>query len=307
MAKKNEITLTVDKTPVTVSNPGKLLFPESGITKREYVTFYRDVSKWALPHFHGRPISLERFPSGVGGERFFQKEIPDYFPDYFTRVEIEGDDGEMKPYGVLDKRASFVYVANMVGVIHTLMTCVDHLNRPDKIVWDMDPMEVGFEQVRAAARLFKYLLEELGLHPYVMTSGSRGLHVVVAIEPEHDTSDVFAFSKESSELIAQKLPQLFTTIFTKSKRGKRVFIDYFRNGSGQTAVGPYVVRAIEGGPISMPIHWEELDDEAVGPQTFTLRNAIDRLKQQGDAWADLYDNRDRLGDAMDRLKSMRSS
>ena len=301
MARK-EIQLTVNKTKVTVSNPEKVLFPESGITKKEYVAFYRDVAKWALPHYEGRPISLERFPNGVGGERFFQKEIPDYFPDYFRRVDVEGDDGEVKPYGVIDNKQSFVYVANMVAVIHTWTSCADHLRRPDRIIWDMDPMDVGFDKVRAGARLFKYLLEELGMRPWVMTSGSRGLHVVVSIEPEHDTEEVFAFSKETSDLMARKLPQLFTTIFTKSKRGKRVYVDYLRNRFAQTAVGPYVVRAIEGGPISMPIQWEELDDESVGPQSFTLRNAIDKLKSEGDAWKGMYRKRDRLEEAMERLK-----
>ena len=296
--------LTVNKTRVTISNPEKVLFPESEITKREYVEFYRDAAKWALPHFRGRPISLERFPNGVGKERFFQKEIPDYFPDYFTRVDVEGDDGEVKPYGVIDNPQSFVYVANMVAVIHSWMSCADHLRKPDRIVWDMDPSHVGFEEVRAGARLFKYLLEELGMRPFVMTTGSRGLHVVASIEPEFDTAEVFAFAKETSELMAKKLPQFFTTVFTKSKRGKRVFIDYFRNGFAQTAVGPYVVRAIEGGPISMPIRWEELDDESIGPQSFTLRNAIDKLKQEGDAWKKMYDRRDRLGEAMERLKEI---
>lgn len=288
---------------VAVSNPEKVLFPESDITKKEYVGFYRDVARWALPHFRGRPISLERFPGGIEGERFFQKEIPDFFPDYFTRVDVESE-GETKPYGVIDNPESLVYVANMVAVIHTWMSCADHLDRPDRIVWDMDPMHVGFDQVRAAARLFKYLLEELGMHPYLMTSGSRGLHVVASIEPEHDTADVFTFSRETSELISRKLPQLFTTIFTRSKRGKRVYIDYLRNRSSQTAVAPYVVRSIEGGPISMPIAWDELDDESVGPQTFTLRNSIQRLKKQGDAWEGMYGTRDRLTDARDRLAKL---
>ncbi len=289
-----------------LSNPDKELFPKSGITKREYVEYYRNVSKWAMPHFKGRLISLERFPSGVDGQRFFQKEIPDYFPDYFTRVDVEGDDGEVKPYGVIDSPQSLVYVANMVAVIHTWTSCADHLRQPDRIIWDMDPMQVGFDKVRAAARLLKYLLEEIGMNPFVMTTGSRGLHVVVSIEPELDTTDVFAFAKETSEVMARKLPQLFTTEFTKSKRGKRVFIDYFRNGFAQTAVAPYVVRAIEGGPISMPITWEELDDDDLGPQSFTLRNAIDKLKSDGDAWKNMYDKRDRVGDAIENLARVTS-
>src|SRR5690606_8307838 len=116
---------------------------------------------------------------------------------------------------------------------------------------------------------------------------------------ELDTADVFAFAKDSAELMARKLPQLFTTIFTKSRRGKRVFIDYFRNGYSQTAVAPYVVRALESGPISMPIRWEELDDASIHPQSFTLRNAIDKLKKDGDAWDEMYDKRQDLRPAVE--------
>lgn len=302
MARK-ETELTVRGHRVRVSNPEKVLFPKSEITKLEYVSFYRDVARWAIPHLEGRPISLERFPSGVDGERFFQKEIPNYFPEYFRRVDVESED-EVKPYGVIDNVESLVYVANMVAVIHTWTSCADHLRRPDRIIWDMDPMNVSFEKVRAAARLFRYLLEEIGMRPYLMTSGSRGLHVVVSIEPERDTERVFAFSKDTSELIARKLPELFTTIFTKSKRGRRVYVDYLRNRYAQTAVAPYVVRAIEGAPISMPIRWEELDDQSLTPQSFTIRNAIDRLKSEGDAWKKMYQKRDRLDVAMERLEEV---
>jgi len=222
-------------------------------------------------------------------------------PDYVRRVTVVHEGDEPKPYGVVDNAASLVYTANLVCVIHTWTSCADHLRRPDRIVWDMDPMGVGFEHVRAASRLFKYVLEELGLAPHLMTSGSRGLHVVVAVEPAYDTDFVFTFAREASELAASKVPQLFTTIFTKSKRGKRVFVDYLRNGFAQTAVAPYVVRILEGGPVSFPIRWEELDDDSFHPRRYTLRNALDRLEKEGDVWGDLDEGRVRLEEARERL------
>lgn len=282
-----------------------MLFPESGITKAEYVAFYRDVASWALPHLRGRPISLERFPDGVGGERFYQKEIPAFFPDYFRRVAIEHEGDEPKPYGVIDNAASLVYTANLATVIHTWTSCADHLRRPDRIIWDMDPMNVGFDRVRAAARLFKYILDELGLKAYLMTTGSRGLHVVAAIEREYDTDVVFEFSRDAAELAASKLPQLFTTVFTKSRRGKRVFVDYLRNRFAQTAVAPYVVRPIEGGPVSFPIRWDELEDDDFDARHYTLRNALEKLGRDGDAWEEMHAHRDRLSPASEKLSEFR--
>src|SRR5690606_30272603 len=132
--------------------------------------------------------------------------------------------------------------------------------KPDRMVWDLDPMGLGFDRVKTAAKLLRYLLGELGLECYPMVTGSRGIHVVVFMVPEYEVEEAFDFTRGVAQLIARKLPQLFTVEYTKSRRGKKIYIDCHRNVYAQTAVAPYAVRAIEGGPVAFPVRWEDVDD-----------------------------------------------
>ena len=270
---------------VRISNPDKILFPESGITKREYVDYYRRIAPFMLSHIQRRPLSMQRFPDGIGSELFFQKELPDYFPDYFERVDVKPEETETKLYGTVDNEASIVYLANLVTIPHIWMSCVEHLRRPDRLVWDLDPSGMGFDKVKVAAKLLRYLLGELGLESYPMVTGSRGIHLVVFIEPEFDVGDTFEFTKGVAQLITRKLPQLFTVTYAKSRRGRKIYIDYHRNASEQTAVSPYAVRAIEGAPIAVPVSWNDVDDEELDAQSFTIREAPSKFEADGEPWS----------------------
>lgn len=286
MSARDRERLTVGAHSVRISNPDKRLFPESGITKREYVEYYRRAAAYMLPHVRGRPISMERFPDGVEGERFFQKDAPDYFPAFVERVEVPSEDGSVKRYALIENEASVVYLANLVTIPHIWMSRAAHLRRPDRLVWDLDPMSVGFDKVKVGAKLLRYLLGELEITSYPMVTGSRGLHVVVFIRPRYDVEITFQFTKDVAQVIARKLPQVFTVSYTKSQRGKKIYLDYHRNVYAQTAVAPYAVRAVEHGPVAFPVRWDEVDGEALDARSFTLRHAAERL-DEGDSWGEV--------------------
>ena len=288
---------------VNVSNPEKVLFPKDGYTKTDLVVYYDRIAPYMLPHLEDRPISMQRFPDGIDEESFFQKEIPEYFPDYFERLNVGLEKGVDKQYGMINNKEGLLYLANMASIhIHTWMSRKGSLKKPDKIVWDLDPMDDDFEKVRTGARLLRYLLNELHLEIFIKLTGSRGVHLVIPIEQEYSTKEVFDFSKSVSSFIAGKLPQFFTVEFTRSKRGKKLFVDFHRNRYAQTAIAPYSVRALDGAPVAMPITWEELDDENIHPQSFNIKNAFDRLDEKGDAWKDFFKRPQSITPAMEQLK-----
>ena len=296
--------LTLDGHSIQISNPDKILFPESEITKGEYVAYYERVSPFMLEHIRNRPLSMERFPDGIGGQRFYQKEVPGYFPDFVERVDVKAEEDQPKFYATAVNRASIVYLANLVTIPHIWMSLKGDLRKPDRMVWDLDPEGLTFEKVKVAAKLLRYLLGELGVTPYPMLTGSRGLHIIAFVRPVHDVDVVFDFTKKVAQLITRKLPQLFTVRYTKSKRGKKIYIDYHRNVYAQTGVAPYAVRALEKAPIAMPIRWDDLEDEALRPTSFTIRNVFDRLDDVGDAWIgdlEVLDRLDAPGERLDEL------
>lgn len=276
--------MIVDGHAVAISNPDKILFPQSGITKGEFVAYYERISPYMIQHIRDRPLSLERFPDGIDGETFYQKEVPDYFPDYVGRVDVNSDEDKPKFYAAAVNRATIVYLANLVTIPHIWMSRSADLRKPDRMAWDLDPMGLSFEKVKVAAKLLRYLLGEIGVSSYPMVTGSRGLHVMAFVRPVHEVEDVFEFTKKVAQLIARKLPQLFTVTYTKSRRGKKIYVDYHRNVYAQTAVAPYAVRAIEGAPVAMPIRWDDLEDEALKATSYTIRNAVGRVASNGDPW-----------------------
>lgn len=286
---------------VQISNPDKILYPESKISKREFVAYYERIAPLMLEHIRDRPLSMERFPEGIGGEMFYQKEVPAYFPDFVQRVDVEPDESSTKLYATAVNEASIVYLANLVTIPHIWMSCTSDLRRPDRMVWDLDPMGLSFEKVKVAAKLLRYLLGELGVEAYPMLTGSRGLHVVAFVRPEFEVEVVFEFTKQVAQLITRKLPQVFTVTYTKSRRGKKIYIDYHRNVYAQTAVAPYAVRAIEGGPVALPITWEDVADDSLDAQSFSIRNIADRLQSHGPGWSrvnrvgDLRSAREKVG------------
>lgn len=278
---------------VELSRTGKLLFPESGITKGAVIDYYRRAARYVLRHAKDRPLSFRRCPDGIG-DCFFQKDKPGHYPDSIRAVEVETRAGTVS-HVLADAKDDLVYLANQACIeFHAPPARVGDLNRPDLVVFDLDPPPDGdFATVKRAARTVRDRLADLDLACLLKTTGSKGLHVVVPIRPEHDFDAVRAWARAQAGLLAEAHPEWLTTEVRKARRAGRLFLDVARNAYGQTAVLPYSLRAIEGAPVATPIDWEELDG-LDSPRRYTLENIFRRLGQREDPWAGFGRRRQKL-------------
>jgi bifunctional non-homologous end joining protein LigD len=273
---------------VQVSSVAKPFFPDAGLTKGDLVGYYRDVAEVMLPHLRGRPLNLQRFPDGVGGHGFWQQGASDHFPGWVRTVTVErrGRGGSVD-HVVCDHPATVVYLANLATVtFHAWTSTVEHLARPDLVVIDLDPDPgQGLEVVRAAARAVRAACDEVGLVPFVQTSGSKGYHVVMPLRPGPDVEVVRDLAAELALLVAARDPDRLTVEWRKEKRHGRLLLDTARNGYAQTIVAPYSVRPRPEAPVATPIDWSELG--RVQPRSYTVANLRRRLARKPDPWADL--------------------
>ena len=277
---------------VELSNLDNVLFPDDGITKGDLIDYYRHIAETMLPHLAGHPLSLQRFPGGIQAEGFYQKEIPEYFPDWIRRVSIEVKEEQTRQAQVVcDTLETLVYLANQACLtLHPWLSRADQLNYPDKLIFDLDPPGDEFEVVRFAAGRLREMLQEVGLVPFVMSTGSKGLHVVAPLDRSADFDKVRAFVRQLANELASREPERLTTETRKDQRHGRVFLDYLRNAYAQTGVAPYTVRAKVGAPVATPLEWDELANPSLHSQSYTLRNIFHRLGQKADPWQDMMDH-----------------
>ncbi len=282
-----DATQDVDGRAVPFSHPDKVLFPDDGLTKADLADYYRRVAPVMLPHLAERPLTLHRFPDGIGADGFYQQNRSDHFPDWLPgrRLDHGGDTGEV--HHILCQRpADLVYLAGQGTLtLHAWLSHADRPQRPDQLVFDLDPPGGDFEPVRQAARQVRDALRQAGLTPFLKTTGSRGLHVVAPLKPVADFDRVRRACRRLSDHLAARHPDQLTTEQRKNKRRGRLYLDIQRNAFGQTAVAPYAVRARPGAPVATPLDWHELDDPALGPRRYTLGNLFRRLGQKDDPWA----------------------
>ncbi|HZD72179.1 MAG TPA: non-homologous end-joining DNA ligase [Actinomycetes bacterium] len=292
-------------TTVEISNPDKVLFPDDGITKGDLARYYERVAERMLPHVHGRPVHMQRFPDGINGEEIQQKQVPEHFPDFVHRVQVERKGGGSLTHAVIDNRETLVYLAGQACVTpHTWLARQDRLDNPDQLVFDLDPAGDGMDPLRAAARALRALLDDLGLPAYLKTTGSRGLHVVVPLDRGAGFDQARSFAREVAGLLAARDPGRLTTEQRRDKRRGRLYLDTARNAYAQTAVAPYAVRALPGAPIAWPVGWRELG--RVQPRSFTLANAQRRLARRSDPWAGMRDDARSLREPSRRLRRLRA-
>lgn len=261
-----------------------MVFPRDGITKGEVVAYYAAIAKWMVPHVRDRRLTMQRFPSDIDGESVFHKNAPDYFPEWVRRVTVPKKGGTVD-HVVCDDAATLVYIANQNCITpHIGMARVDKLDHPDQVVFDLDPAEDDFEVVRDVAWTVREVLERVGLTPFLRTTGSRGVHVVVPLDREWNFRRVRSLAQCLAAEVVRLRPADVTTELLKAKRGGRLFLDTNRNGTAQTAVPAFAVRARDGAPVAMPITWEELRDRSVNARTWTIRNAVERVRSWTDPW-----------------------
>jgi bifunctional non-homologous end joining protein LigD len=295
--------ITVGGITVRLSNAGKVLYPDDGITKEDLARYYADAADRMLPWLRDRPITMMRYPDGLDGQRIVQKNVPAYFPDWIRRVEV-GKEGGVVKQAVCDKPATLVYLANQACIeIHGLTSRAGRLGQPDQLVLDFDPPDSQhFGQVRQAALWARELLDgELGLTSYVRTTGGRGLHVHVALDRRADFDAVLEFAHHVAEVLASRHPDVITAEQRKDRRGQRIYADIMRNAYAQTVVACYGVRARPGAPVSTPLWWPEVEDAALEPGQFTISTVRARLDSADDPWADFLSAGHGLGQASKRL------
>ena len=280
-----------------ISHEEKIFFPKSKITKGEFISYYNDIAEIILLHIQDRPVSMLRMPDGIKGESFFQKDAPDYFPEWIKTKRIKKQGGSVH-YVICNNKATLVYLANQGCITpHVWLSKINKLNYPDRLIFDLDPSgkNYDFKKVKSAAKIFnKFLSEELKLDPFLMTTGSRGLHVVVPIYANNNFDDVRELGQDIAKVIADRYPDELTNEVRKKKRKGRIFLDTARNAFAQTAVPPYSVRPGENAPVAAPIDWDELSNKKLISQSYNIKNIFKRLNKDPDPWKDINQHKNSL-------------
>jgi len=294
------VAIEAGRRHVKISRPDKALFP-CGITKAELARYYEQVADAMLPHVKARPLNLERYPDGIDGERIMQQRAGPYFPRWIKRATVRKRGGTVEHVVAADA-PTLVYLAGQACItLHAWLSRADRLERPDRLIFDLDPSSSGAAEIRRAARVMASVLRELELDAWVMTTGSRGYHLTVPLKRRADFDTVRAFARDVAQLATRREPRVFTTEQRKAKREGRILIDVMRNAYGQSAVAPYAVRARRGAPVATPLHFDELSERATRADRWTIRSIPQRLARGGDPWVQLERRAQTLATARRRL------
>lgn len=278
-------TVHVDGVDVTLSNPDKVLFPAAGVTKADLVAYYLAVGEPLLEAMGGRPVLLQRFPNGVGKQSFFQKRIPDSAPEWLQTTTVATPNGTESRALVVADLAHVVWAVNLASLgFHVWPYLAADPAHVDELRIDLDPQPgVRFAQVREAAAEVRTLLDELGIDGRAKTTGSRGIHVYVALQARWDAVAVRQAAVALARELERRRPDLLTAAWWKEKRGTRVFVDFNQNAPHKTVFGAWSARARTGAQVSCPFAWDDLD--AIDPEACTVATVPERLAPGGDPWA----------------------
>jgi bifunctional non-homologous end joining protein LigD len=284
----------------------RVLFPDDGITKGDLFVYYREAAPALVPHLRDRPFTLKRYPHGIYGEVYFQKQLPRGAPSWirtrrFTTHPREGGSREVD-FALIDSPEAVLWTVQMNCIdMNAWYSRVDHPDRPDYVVFDLDPPDEpdGFEQAIEVARLVGELLDEVGLPGYPKTSGADGIHVLAPVKRRSTYKDTYAFAEAAARLLEHRHPGLVTTEWLKRKRAG-VLLDHRQNGWGKTIASVYSVRPRPGAPVSTPLRWEELRP-GMRPADFPMRVALERLERHGDLYAPVLEEARALGAAAEKL------
>jgi DNA ligase D len=269
---------------VTVTSPDKVFFPERGETKLDLVRYYLAVAEPLMTAAGGRPTLMQRFPHGAGGSSFFQKRVPEARPDWLETTVVSTPNGTTSRALVLADMAHVVWALNLACLgFHLWPNLADRPDVADELRLDLDPQPgVGFAEVRAAAAELRSLLDELGIAGHPKTTGNRGVHVYVRLEPRWDSYEVRSAAVAAARELERRRPDLITAAWWKEERGRRVFVDFNQNAPHKTVFGAWSVRARPGAQVSAPLAWDEL--ELMHPDELTIATVPPRLAAHGDPW-----------------------
>ena len=291
---------------VEITSADKVFFPDAGLTKGRLAQYYADIAGTMMHHVENRIVSMHRYPDGIDGKDFYHKEVPDYFPDWVGSMQVQTRDAGTQRQVLMTGAPTLVYLAQQGCVTpHVWLSRADHLEKPDFVVWDLDPGEQGWDVLRDTARWLRDLLDELGLAAYLQVTGSSGIHVVSPIKPRHGFDRVREFAGQVADVLAARHSDVLTTAQRKNKREGRLFLDVMRNAYGQTAVPPYAVRGRQGATVATPIDWDELGNSKMNARRYTIENIPRRLANKDDPWADIWRHKRSLDGPEDKLKSIK--
>lgn len=288
---------------IACTNVDRVVFPADGITKGEVIAYYAAVGEVMMPELRRRPLSIVRFTKGIDQGGFFQKHRQKHYPAWIESVKLGAK--TRVDYPLCDSTAALVYFANQGAIeLHVWPSRAEAPEHPDLLVFDLDPPEHGFELVRRTALRLRDLFGELGLPPFVKTTGGKGLHVVAPLDGRATFDEVAALCGGISKLLCARYPDELTVEFYKKDRKDRLFLDTMRNALGATIAAAYSVRGRPGAPVSAPIEWREVEDPALAPNGFTLRDVPRRLDAAGDPWAKLRAELGSVAQAARRLEEI---
>lgn len=284
MATTTRMRVDVGGRVVELSNLDKVLWPDVGYTKADLIEYYASIAPVLLPYLRDRPLSLTRHPDGIDGHSFYQKNAPDYAPEWMRTYPV-GRDDDVTNYMLADDVAALVWLANQACIgIHPWLSTVHSQDMPDQIVIDLDPNPPAqFEEARRVAFVVKDVLTQMDLRAYPKVSGATGIHIYIPVVPQHRYSVTSAFAGLVGRIVAELIPEEATNERPIQHRGARVYVDHLQNLPGQTIVAPYSVRPRPEAPVSTPVTWDEL--RHCRPEDFTMKTVPARVRRVGNLFA----------------------
>ena len=296
------VELTIAGRPVTITNPDKVYFTARGDTKLDLVEYYLSVGDAVMRQMQNRPVLLQRFPNGAHGTNFFQKRIPESAPEWLTTTTVLTPNGTPSRALVIADLAHLVWAVNLGCLgFHSWPVRLPDQDICDELRIDLDPGEgTTYAMARETAVETKRLFDELGIVSFIKTSGNRGLHVYVRLEPRHDSMAVRAAAVAVARELERRRPDLITAAWWKEQRGARIFIDYNQNAPHKTVFAPWSVRALDHAPVSFPFPWELLP--TLRPHDMTIATVPSWVDQHGDAWASMNDHPQPLEPLLDLVR-----
>ena len=291
------------KKAITFSNLKKIYWPAERYTKGDMIDYYRAVSRWILPYLRNRPVVMTRFPDGIDGKSFYQKDAPEFAPEWLRTVRIWSEDTQREiRYFVCDDEESLLYVANLGTIpLHIWASRVGSLELCDWCVLDLDPKDAPFSDVITCARALHQLCQSVGLPDYIKTTGKTGLHILFPLGRQCTYAQSRTLGELLARVVLRELKDIATITRHVTKRGDKVYLDYLQNRHGQTIVAPFSVRPLPGATVSMPLTWDEVND-SLDPRTFTIKTAIERLERLAtDPVASVLEEKPDLAQVLERL------
>jgi bifunctional non-homologous end joining protein LigD len=301
-ADAGEATVAIEGRSLKFTNLKKVFYPADGYTKRDVINFYAAVADLLVPHLRGRPLSLKRYPNGINGDYFFQKDTPPSFADWVHTETIPTTEKKKARMAIADDKASLLYLANL-GCIdqNPWMSRVGTLENPDFVLIDLDPYHAGYDRIIEAAQLVKTKLDLIDLKGYPKTTGGDGMHIYIPLKPEYTYAQARTFAEVLAKWVIADRPELFTTPRNVAARQKgKVYFDYLQIAEGKTISAPYVLRAYPGAPVATPLDWDEVRP-GLKPQQFHLGNVLRRFERLGDLFADVLNKPQEIEQALERL------